>query len=266
MDKLKQKVGPLPMYVWIGMVVIAGVGYMLWKRHTASASTSATGTATTGASTLPSTGTTGYVMNGDTGPGSWDGYNNNPTGGVQGPTSTLAPSAPQSFVLETAQGAMQAIRNSGEFLYEQLSPGVFTVYSGGVPTQANINAGKTTPLYALGNGVAATPASTPVGPMQPGAVNPVNTPVGSGAGSPSSAIAPSALSGTAFGGAPANGGAAQNPTPVSTPGAPAPVSVGNVTTGQPPPAWTPPGQVLAYVDGVQSWIPAPLKPASGPLV
>jgi hypothetical protein len=218
MEQLKKKIGPLPMYVWIGLVVVAGVGYMLWKRSQ-TASTAAAGTSnSTGSSVVPASA--GYAIAGDTGAQGWDGYNNNgAAGSTQGPTSTLAPTvgaqrgygyaAPAggfetdangiNYIALMTSNAIQAAKSAGQQLFTQPQPGIFAPYNGAVPSAASIASGTTTPLFTTSPYTgAAAPVAVPVAAgitATPGAVTAVNTPVGSGASSPASAMAPSALTG-----------------------------------------------------------------------
>jgi hypothetical protein len=54
---LKRPIGPLPLWVWLALLLFGAVGYFLWKKKQAASSTSAsntsTGTGTTDSSLIP---------------------------------------------------------------------------------------------------------------------------------------------------------------------------------------------------------------------
>jgi mucin-19 len=233
--RLTRKLGPLPVWAWaLGVGGLAFLGYRYWASKNAAASSST-------AATAVGAGTTATGAPTDTSGGG--GYSDGGGGQLATLLQTLqtqlgnggaGTGSQPGYSLLSSQAAIQAVRSAGQTLYEQLTPGVFTQYTGGVPTQAAINAGQTTPLYALTNGVAAssTGASTSAGV--------------SGAAAPTTTTSPAAA------------------TAVTTP---AP-TVAPVTSG---PTATSGGSLggVAQVGGIGSTAPAvggaPL-PASGPLV
>jgi hypothetical protein len=194
-ESLIKKLGPLPVYAWGGLVVVAIVGYMLYKRHQTSASTAtAAGTSTTAASTLPSSATTGYVISGDNGGSGWQGYNNN---GSNATTSTSS----DVYTAITSGAEALGLANANYPLYENPAPGIYTPYTGGAAGILNaIKLGWATnaaQLYYINPNPtsATTPTATPaVAAAATAPVTAVNTPVANSS-NPASAIAPSALSG-----------------------------------------------------------------------
>lgn len=193
MEQLKKKIGPLPMYVWIGLVVVAGVGFMLWKRSQTNAAAAAAGTSTTAASTLPSTATAGYVMSGDNGGDNYTGYNNN--------GSPAVTSAPQYALLASAGDVINAMQQGWQ-IFSMPAPGMYAPFNG-TPQSFGPSAatyGGKVPAFLYTSGVAPTAASPittapAVAAAATAPVTAVSTPVGSGTGNPATAIAPSALMG-----------------------------------------------------------------------
>src|ERR1019366_1783365 len=218
MEQLKKKSGPLPMYVWIGLVVVAGVGYMLWKRSQ-TASTAAAGTSSaTGSSTVPASA--GYAISGDTGAQGWSGYNN------QG-SPAVTSSAPGTIYTAITSGAEALGLANAQFpMYVNPAPGVYTPYTGGVAGIGNaMKLGwdtHATQLYYINPNP--TSASTPesIAPAVAAAatapVSAVNTPV-LNPGAPAGAIAPSALTGPV-------GASTPPPAPLTGPAALAAASAG----------------------------------------
>ena len=206
-SKLTKKLGPLPVWAW-GLAVVS-LGYLGYRYY--ASKQAASGAAS--ASTAVGAGTTGSGA-----PDTSGGYSDGGSGQLAGLLSQLqtqlgtgggGTGSQPGYSLLSNSAAIQAVRNAGQQLYEQLTPGVFTAYNGGVPTQAAIQAGKTTPLYALNNGSVqgTTPSGTPAG-VSGAAAPTTNT---------SPAPGPQGQDATAPAGSPAGAVAVTTPAPAVSP-------------------------------------------------
>lgn len=244
--KLTRKLGPLPVWGWaLGIGGLAFLGYRYWASKQAAASSSTAATPAVGAGTS----TTDTGLGSSDGGGGGGGYSDGGGGQLATLLQTLqtqlanggaGTGSQPGYSLLSSSAAIQAVRNAGQTLYEQLTPGVFTQYTGGVPTQAAINAGQTTPLYALSNGTvqASTPSGTPAGI--------------SGAAAPTTTTSPPTT--PAIAGSPAGAVASTTPSPAVSPVTSGPTPVSGVGT--------PLGGVPAG-GGARA---GTLLPATGPLV
>lgn len=210
---LTRKLGPLPIWAWgAGAAALAFLVY----RYISSKSASATPAASTASPTDLAAGTSST-------PGS-NGYQDNgqltqlstQLQGIsdlltQTPKGTSAAASTAGYSLLSTVGAVKAAKAAGQSLYEQVSPGVFTIYKGGIPG-ANLPSGTllsstaATPLYAAVNGSisgAGGSASPGVGTAGPPAPVPSTSLGGIAAGG---GITPGVSGGTPYAG----------PTPIST--------------------------------------------------
>jgi hypothetical protein len=249
-SKLTKKLGPLPVWGWaIGVAGLAFLGYRYWSSKQAAASSST-------AATAVGAGTTATGAPTDSSGGGGGGYSSGGSGQLATLLTTLqtqlanggaGTGSQPGYSLLANNAAIQAVRNAGQQLYEQLTPGVFTQYNGGVPTQAAIEAGDSTPLYALSNGTvqSMTPSGTPAGVS--GAAAPTTT--SESPTTPATAASPAAAVATT------------TPSPAVTPVTSGPTIVSGVGTSL---GGVPAGSGTAMAPlGVPATGPLP---ASGPLV